>query len=75
VSTAAESIAPPHPWMPAIFDLDVQGLPVRHRPGQWRHGDVWESRCDDAAIVFDFSPLREVMALTPCLGCEEAEQP
>ncbi len=61
-------VAPPRPWMPAVWDLDPQGLPVRHRPVR-PFADLWESRCGDV-FLFDFSPMREVMTLTPCIPCD-----
>lgn len=65
------AVAPPHPWMPAVWDLDAQGLPVRHRPAA-PFADLWKSRCGEA-FVFDFSPMREVMTLTPCERCDVVE--
>lgn len=62
------AVAPPHPWMPAVWDLDAQGLPIRHRPAH-RFADMWEARCG-GAFLFDFSPMREVMTLTPCVRCD-----
>jgi hypothetical protein len=78
VSTAAESIAPPHPWMMALWNLDPQGLPIRHRPDR-THVDLWTSRCSDEAkyrfvFLMDCSPLRSVMELTPCLECAELDE-
>ncbi len=55
-----------------MFDMDAQGLPVRHRSGVWRHGDVWESRCG-GVWLFNFCPLRQVLELAPCLLCLELE--
>lgn len=73
MSTAAEPVAPPHPWMMALWNLDPQGLPIRHRPDS-PHGDLWISRCSDEVtykfvFLMDCSPLRTVMELTPCLKC------
>lgn len=74
--TMREPVAPPHPrqrqpWMPAMFDLDAQGLPVRHRSGQRLHGDVWEARC--GVWLFNFLPLTETMRLAPCPTCKGFE--
>ncbi len=71
MSTTAESIAPPRPCMPAVWDLDAQGLPIRHRPDQ-PHADLWNARCGEA-FLFDFPAMRAVMELTPCLECAELE--
>lgn len=74
-----EPVAPPQPWMPAVWEHDGQGLPVRHRPDR-PHGDLWIARCSNETeyrfvFLMDFSPLREVLVLTPCLACLEMEQP
>lgn len=72
-----EQVAPPHPWMPALWRLDAQGLPIRHRPAR-PHGNLWTSRCSDEAtyqfvFLLDLSPLRTVMEFTPCPLCLEME--
>lgn len=72
--TMREPVAPPRPWMPAVWDHDAQGLPVRHRPGS-PYGDLWKSRCPLEAFLFDFPALRKVMVLRPCLVCEALEEP
>jgi hypothetical protein len=74
---AACVAAPPHPWMVALWHLDPQGMPFRHRPDR-THVDLWTSRCsneDTYKFVFlmDCSPLRTVMELTPCLECAALE--
>lgn len=79
MTAMTEPVTSPHPWplrpwMPAMFTMDAQGLPIRHRPGRWRHGDVWESRCG-GQWLFDFPALRTVMELTPCLECADYLQP
>jgi hypothetical protein len=65
--------------MPALWDLDPQGLSIRHRPDR-PHVDLWIAKCSNEAqyrfvFLMDFSPLRTVMELTPCLECAESEQP
>lgn len=71
-------IAPPHPWMIAPWHLDPQGLPFRHRPDR-PHGNLWTSRCSNEAdyqfvFLMDYSPLRSVMELRPCLECVELDE-
>lgn len=67
-----EPVAPPHPWMPAVWDLDGQGLPIRHRPAAL-FVDLWTSRCPREVFLFAFPATREVMPLTPCPLCLDLE--
>ena len=72
----APPTAPPRPWMPAVFDQDAQGMPMRHRPAR-PHGDLWAARCGDSwrdVWLFEYGEMRTVMALTPCRECERSEQ-
>ena len=66
---SCDVVAPPQSWMPAVWDHDSEGLPVRHRPGR-PFADLWESRCDRAVFLFDFAAMRAVMELRPCLACQ-----
>jgi hypothetical protein len=68
----AVASAPPHPWMPGVWDHDDQGLPIRHRPLR-PYCDLWESRC--GTFLFDFPALRTVMELAPCPLCAADEEP
>jgi hypothetical protein len=70
---ATSVAAPPRPWMPAVWDRDTQGLPVRHRPAG-RFADLWKAQCPGEAFLFEFDAMRAVMELTPCQWCAESEQ-